>query len=219
MIRGGPMPITITHISAATLLLLSAVTLACSGDAQPAPTPVASETAPTTDPSVTTAPGTTPTPFPEPPISAAIDALAGWLGTVADPTSIEVASTEEVTWTNGCLDLSRVGLMCTEALVPGYRILLTLGEATYEVRTDSSGVQTAWAPQIQILVRLAEASTNVATFTTDDGNQLSTQLVPGTSFSVDLARLDQGTLVGIGIADAPQAGSPLLVSVDLINAN
>ena len=209
---------TITY-AAAALLLLAATTLACTDDSQPTPTAVASDTPTSTDPSVTTTPGTTPTPFPEPPISAAIDALAAWLGPVADPASIEVASTEEVTWSNGCLDISRVGLMCTEALVPGYRILLNLGDATYEVRTDSSGAQTAWAPQVEILVRFAEASTNLATFSTDDGNQLSTQLVPGTSFGVDLATLEVGTPVGIAIADAPQSGAPLLVWVDPMTAN
>ena len=168
---------------------------------------------------MTTTPGTTPTPYPEPPFSAAIDALAAWLGPAADPASIEIASTEDVTWSNGCLDLSRVDQMCTEALVPGFRIMLSLGDATYEVRTDRSGRQTAWAPQIQILVRFSEVSTNLAIFTTDDGNELSTQLVPGTSFGVDLATLDLGTPVGIAIADAPQSGPPLLVWVDPFEVN
>ncbi|MBT5774049.1 MAG: hypothetical protein HOH95_06695 [Dehalococcoidia bacterium] len=209
-----------TRAALTALLLLSVITLACTDDPKPTPSPTAaaSETA-ATDPSVTTTPGTTPTPFPEPPISAAIDALATWLGPVADPASIQVASTEDVTWSNGCLDLSRVGQMCTEALVAGYRIMLSLGDATYEVRTDASGRQTAWAPQIEILVRFTEASTNLATFTTDDGNQLSMQLVPGTSFGVDLAILEAGTPVGIAIADAPQSGAPLLVWVDPFQLN
>lgn len=212
---------TFPRVVGTTLLVIAAITLACTDDEQPTPSPTAasSETATITHPSVTATPGTTPTPFPEPPISAAIDALAAWLGPVADPASIEVASTEDVTWSNGCLDISRVDLMCTEALVPGYRITLALGNSTYEVRTDASGRQTAWAPQIQILVRFSEATTNLATFTTDDGNQLSTHLVPGTSFGLDLATLDQGTPVGIAIADAPQAGPPLLVWVDPTTAN
>jgi hypothetical protein len=179
--------------------------------------------APTLDPTRTPLPVETPTasatpdatpPAADPAVAAAHNALARWLGPAGDPSSIETRSVEAVTWPDGCLGIARVGIACTDALVPGYRIMLGLWEASYEVRTDESGSQTAWAPQTEILVRFAESSTNVAAFSTDDGNRLETRLVPGTEFGLDLLGLEAGTPVGIAIADAPQGGAPLLVWVD-----
>ena len=147
-------------------------------------------------------------------VEAAREALARWLGPVGDAGSIEVVSVEAVEWPNGCLGLSRAGQMCTEALVPGFRVALGLGVAVYEVRTDRTGAQVAWAPQVQILVRFLQSSTNVAVFETDDCNEVPTRLVPGTGFGVDLLTLSQGTPVGIAVADGPQAGMTLLVWVE-----
>lgn len=147
-------------------------------------------------------------------VEPAREALARWLGPVGDAGSIEVVSVEAVEWPNGCLGLSRAGQMCTEALVPGFRVALGLGVAVYEVRTDRTGAQVAWAPQVQILVRFLQSSTNVAVFETDDCNEVPTRLVPGTGFGVDLLTLSQGTPVGIAVADGPQAGMTLLVWVE-----
>ena len=159
--------------------------------------------------------GATVSPWPQgEAVESAREALAEWLGPVGDAGSIELVSADGVVWPNGCLGLSRAGVMCTEALVPGYRVMLRLGVATYEVRTDETGRQVRWAPQVQLLVRFVESSAGVAVFETDDGNELSTRLVPGTGFGVDLSTLSAGTAVGIGIADGPQAGVTLLVWVD-----
>ena len=147
-------------------------------------------------------------------VEAAREALAEWLGPVGDAGSTSVVSVESVVWPNGCLGVSRAGLMCTEALVPGFRVMLGLGVAVYELRTDELGRQVAWEPQVQILVQFVESSTGVAVFETDDGNELAARLVPGTGFGVDLATLDAGSAVGIAIADGPQGGEPLLVWVD-----
>ena len=90
-------------------------------------------------------------------VEPAREALARWLGPVGDAGSIELVSADGVVWPNGCLGLSRAGVMCTEALVPGYRVMLRLGVATYEVRTDETGRQVRWAPQVQLLVRFVDA--------------------------------------------------------------
>jgi hypothetical protein len=47
-----------------------------------------------------------------------------------------VVSVEAVQWRNGCLECARAGEMCTEAIVPGYRIILQVGEQQHEYRTD-----------------------------------------------------------------------------------
>ena len=202
--------------------------LACSGgdDGNASLTPTASATTrpataiPTVSvtiaPTVTPVPDLTATPSGEtrPAVLAAIGALALWLGPVGDRPSIGVVSVEAVTWTNGCLDLTRVGQACTEALVEGFRVLLALGEATYEVRTDASGRVALWAPKVQILARFLDVSPNLVRFSPDDGGTIDAQLVPGSDFGVDLATLKEGDAVGVALADAPQNGGRLLVWLD-----
>ena len=163
-------------------------------------------------------PATTPAPKPTVPptrpglaTQAARDALAVWLGPVGDPMSISVRTVEAVTWRNGCLELTRAGQACTQALVEGYRIELTLGEATYEVRTNASGSVVLWAPRIHVLARFVEASPNLAQFMSDDGGTIEVQIVFGSDLGVDLASLTEGDPVGLALADAPQGGGFLLV--------
>jgi hypothetical protein len=40
------------------------------------------------------------------------------------------------TWTDGCLGAGRPGESCTEAVVPGFRVLLRLAGKSFEVHTD-----------------------------------------------------------------------------------
>ncbi len=145
---------------------------------------------------------------------AAIDALATWLGPLAEPSEIFVSSAEAVTWSNGCLDAGLPGQACTDALVEGFRFELALGDAVYEVRTDLSGDVVLWAPSVQVLARFKEALTNVVQFTTDDGGTIEAQPVFGTDYGVELESLAEGDAVSVALADAPQSGGYLLVWVD-----
>ncbi|GAB4462557.1 MAG: hypothetical protein OHK0041_25990 [Anaerolineales bacterium] len=52
---------------------------------------------------------------------------------------LTILSTEAVTWSNGCLDVERPGMMCTQALVEGYRIIVEANGREYEVRTNQTG--------------------------------------------------------------------------------
>lgn len=61
------------------------------------------------------------------------------------PEQITVVSVEEVAWPDGCLGIRRPGLMCTQAIVPGYRIILEANGVQYEYRTNLSGSQIALA--------------------------------------------------------------------------
>lgn len=140
-----------------------------------------------------------------------------WLGPAGDPGSLQLQSVDEVTWSDGCLELSRAGQGCIQVLVPGYRILFMMGSATYEVRSDLSGDNVRWAPQVMILVRFKEASTNVVAFSTDDGGTITTRAVFGTDFGVDVATLQPADPVGIAIVDGPQGGDPLLVWLDPVS--
>ena len=68
---------------------------------------------------------------------AAITALSEKLNLTAD--EITVVSTEAVTWPDGCLGIVRMGVMCTQAEVPGFKIILEAEGNTYDVHTNQDG--------------------------------------------------------------------------------
>src|SRR5829696_597441 len=68
---------------------------------------------------------------------AALKALSETLTLTVD--KIKLVSTEEVTWPNGCLGVQKLGVMCTQAEVPGYRIILEASGKQYEMHTNVNG--------------------------------------------------------------------------------
>lgn len=54
---------------------------------------------------------------------------------------LRIVQAEEQTWPDGCLGLPRSGEVCTEALVPGYRITVEGGQQLLVYRTNTSGSQ------------------------------------------------------------------------------
>jgi hypothetical protein len=75
--------------------------------------------------------------------SAALSTLSDALSLPAD--EITLVSTEAVTWPDGCLGVQRAGVMCTQALVEGFRIILEVGGKQYELRTNETGSQVVFA--------------------------------------------------------------------------
>ena len=70
---------------------------------------------------------------------AAVTALSENLG--LPPESIKLVSTEAVDWPDGCLGVQEEGLMCTQAIVPGFRIILEADGREVEYRTNEDGTQ------------------------------------------------------------------------------
>ena len=70
-------------------------------------------------------------------IEAALDDAAN-RSTTARP-DIKVTSAEAVTWPDGSLGCPQPGMMYTQALVPGYRIVLQAGEQTLNYHAMSRG--------------------------------------------------------------------------------
>jgi hypothetical protein len=70
---------------------------------------------------------------------AVVDHLAESLG--ISPDDITVVSTEEVEWPDGCLGIQLEGLMCTQAIVPGFRVILEANGREVEYRTNEDGTQ------------------------------------------------------------------------------
>ncbi len=93
----------------------------------------------------------TPTPIPvdlTPAERAAITALSEKLSLPVD--KITLVSTEAVTWPNGCLGIVRMGVLCTQAEVPGFKIVLEANGQKYEFHTNQDGS----------IVQLAEGAQN-----------------------------------------------------------
>jgi hypothetical protein len=59
--------------------------------------------------------------------------------TGADPSTITVVSAEATTWNNGALGCPKPGEMYTQALVPGYRIVLDAGGRELDYHASASG--------------------------------------------------------------------------------
>jgi hypothetical protein len=68
---------------------------------------------------------------------AAITALSEQLNLPVD--MITLISTEAVTWPDGCLGIVRVGVMCAQAEVPGFKIILEANGQKYEFHTNQDG--------------------------------------------------------------------------------
>jgi len=77
-------------------------------------------------------------PYP-PAVAAAIGRLADELDVA--PQSIEVVSYEEVEWPNGCLGLPGLYEACTEAVTPGWKVVLSLAGEIHSFRADAVGAE------------------------------------------------------------------------------
>jgi hypothetical protein len=52
---------------------------------------------------------------------------------------IHIANTEAVTWPNGCLGVVIPGVMCTDVVTQGFRIMLTANGQQFEIHTNQDG--------------------------------------------------------------------------------
>jgi hypothetical protein len=68
---------------------------------------------------------------------AAVTSLSDQLNMAVD--QIKLVSTEAVTWPDGCLGIVRVGVLCTQAEVPGFKIILDAKGQEYEFHTNEDG--------------------------------------------------------------------------------
>ncbi len=59
--------------------------------------------------------------------------------TAVDRTAVRVVSAEAVTWRDGSLGCPQPGMAYTDALVPGYRIVLEAGGRTLEYHSSARG--------------------------------------------------------------------------------
>lgn len=56
-----------------------------------------------------------------------------------DESKISVINYEEMDWPDGCLGISEPDVMCTMAIVPGYRVIVSIDGVEYTYRTNDDG--------------------------------------------------------------------------------
>lgn len=76
-------------------------------------------------------------------VAAAIADLAARLG--VDPSQVTVTSHEPVTWSDGSLGCPAPGMLYTQALVPGVRLVLDVAGDAYEFHAAVGG-PFRWCP-------------------------------------------------------------------------
>lgn len=56
-----------------------------------------------------------------------------------DPGTVEVASAQQVTWSDGSFGCPEDGMIYTQALVPGYRVILRAGGQVFDYHAAANG--------------------------------------------------------------------------------
>lgn len=113
------------------LMVIGLVLAACGSPSativtQPAPLPTSEPPTPTHIPVDLT-----------PTQRAVLQQLATSLNMSVD--QIKLLSTEAVDWPDGCLGVTRMGVMCLQVITPGFRILLEANGKQYEYHTNTDG--------------------------------------------------------------------------------
>ncbi|MBK9094967.1 MAG: hypothetical protein IPM84_19815 [Anaerolineae bacterium] len=134
--------------------------------------------------------------------------LATALGVTA--AEVKITSVEIRQWRNGCLDLEQPGEMCTQAIVPGYLVMLEVNGQAYEYHTDMNGSA----------VRPAAATVNPALRAAQQAlaNSLGKSATEITTVAVEPITWRNGCLeveqAGAGCSEAQVSGFRIMLKVD-----
>jgi hypothetical protein len=144
------------------IILVFIFVTACAQATEPGGNPAATPTLETptqepTQPSPTAAPTEV---SPAPAQAAAVQALSVKYKIPSD--QITIVSTEAVTWPDGCLGVVITGMMCTDVVTEGYRIIMEANGQQYEFHTNLDGSSVIDAAQqlatLGFVVRAADQS-------------------------------------------------------------
>ena len=206
----------------ATLLAVALLAAACeSGDGPPPRSPLddaATGTA-TGTPAATQPPTRTATASPDdpgaPPDEAlevvtgnAIELMAEWLGVPA--TDLSVAEAEALVWPSGCLGVEAPGVLCTQALTPGFRVVLRDAfDGLHRVHAGTGGA-IRWAGERVVSGAIVAVEGAAVTIDAPDG-AIVALASPGTRFTgVD----GPTSLDGLAALAADLEGRRVTVAVD-----
>ena len=144
----------------------------------PAPaTPVATTPAsptPTLPPAATATPATGSS---EAPTQATLEAFTGnaielmaeWLGVPATDLAVEEA--EALVWPDGCLGVEEPGVACTQALAPGFRVVLRDDfDGLHRVHASADGRVVRWAGERVVTGAIVASTRDALTIATTGGD-------------------------------------------------
>ncbi|MBD2742390.1 hypothetical protein H6H02_12615 [Coleofasciculus sp. FACHB-1120] len=84
------------------------------------------------------------------------------------PGKLKITEFSQETWKDGCLGLPKSGEFCTQALVPGWRVVVSNGRKTWVYRTNSTGQ----------VVRLQNSDTPVSSIPKDLPKAVTSAILP-----------------------------------------
>ena len=155
---------------AATVAALAIVAAGCTSNDEPPPssplgsTPVAASPAP--DP-----PSAEGAPSPEvleALVGNALQLMAEWLGW--DVTHFSVEDSEALVWSDGCLGVEVPGAVCTQAVVPGFRVVIRDGhDGLHTAHGDAEGSLVRWVGERVVTGAIAGGTQHWIEIATDDG--------------------------------------------------
>lgn len=119
----------------ATAAMLVVVLAACSGASTSPPTTAGPGAAPSDRVSPPPSGGAVPGAVPDDVLASVVDAAAAETG--VDPADVVVVSAEAVTWGDGSLGCPQPGMMYTQALVDGYRVVVEAGGRELDYRVGN----------------------------------------------------------------------------------
>jgi hypothetical protein len=69
----------------------------------------------------------------------AVESVYAALEEMGGPADVEFLTVEYTEWPNACLGVEQPGVVCAEVITPGFLVVLTAGQTTYEFHTDTTG--------------------------------------------------------------------------------
>ena len=155
---------------ASTVVALAIAAAGCTSNDEPPPssplgaTPVAAS--PTPD-----APSAEGAPSPEvleALVGNALQLMAEWLGW--DVTHFSVEESEALVWSDGCLGVEVPGAVCTQAVVPGFRVVIRDGhDGLHTAHGDAEGSLVRWVGERVVTGAITGGTQRWIEIATDDG--------------------------------------------------
>ena len=167
---------------AATVAALTFVAAGCTSNDDPPPssplgsTPVAASPTPDATPAAGTpspvsAPSAEGAPSPEvleALVGNALQLMAEWLGW--DVTHFSVEESEALVWSDGCLGVEVPGAVCTQAVVPGFRVVIRDGHGgLHTAHGDAEGSLVRWVGERVVTGTIVDGMQHWIEIATDDG--------------------------------------------------
>ncbi len=178
---------------AATVAAFAIAAAGCTSDDEPPPSSPLGSTPMAASPTAeaTSSAGETATPAPqaegapspeklEALVGNGIQLLSGWLGW--DVTHFSIEEAEAVVWSDGCLGVEVPRAACTQALVPGFRVVIRDGYGgLHTAHGDADGRVVRWVGERVVTGTIVDGTQHWIEIATDDGT-VRVNAAPGSRY-------------------------------------